>query len=119
MKSYSLILSRKQLLTMYKTFVSRLDGADIIYDKPFNDSFREKLEKVQYSALTITGPIKGTSQERLYKELDLESLRDRRWYWKLIFFHKIVKGLARSYLQSYLLPDNDRIYNTKSSIQYL
>ena len=33
--------------------------------KPFNDSFKEKLEKVQYSAgLIITGAIKGTSRER-------------------------------------------------------
>ena len=27
----------------------------------------------------------------------------------------IVKGLAPSYLQSHLLPDNERTYNTKSS----
>ena len=57
MKRLSLILSMKQLLTIYKTFVrSHLDYADIIHDKPFNESFKEKLEKVQYSAaLTITG----------------------------------------------------------------
>ena len=48
MKRLSLTLSRKQLLTIYKTFVrSHLDYADIIYDKPFNDSFKDKLEKVQ------------------------------------------------------------------------
>ena len=48
MKRLSLMLSRNQLLTIYKTFVrSHLDYADIIYDKPFNDSFKEKLEKVQ------------------------------------------------------------------------
>ena len=35
MKRLSLTLSRKQLLTIYKTFVrSHLDYADIIYDKP-------------------------------------------------------------------------------------
>ena len=112
----SLALSRKQLLTIYKTFVrSNLDYADIIYDKPFNDVFKEKLEKVQYSAaLIITGAIKGTSQERLYKELGLESLFDRRWYCKLVFFYKIVKGLALSYLQSYFFPDNEKTYNTRS-----
>ena len=81
MKSPSLILSRKQLLTIYKTFVrSHLDYADIICDKPFNDFFKEKLEKVQYSAaLIITRAIKGTSRKLLYKELGLESLSDRRW----------------------------------------
>ena len=45
MKKLSLILSRNLLLTIYKTFVrSHLDYGDIIYDKPFNDSFRGKLE---------------------------------------------------------------------------
>ena len=66
---------------------SHLDYADIIYDKLFNDAFKDKLEKVQYStALIITGAIKGTSRERLFKELGLESLCDRRWYRKLVFF---------------------------------
>ena len=67
------------------------------------------MEKGQYStALLITGAIKGTSQERLCKELGLKSLCDRRCYRKLVFFYKIVKGLAPSYLQSYLLPDNEK-----------
>ena len=89
-----------------------------IQDKAFNDAFKEKLKKVQYSAaLTFTGAIKGTSRERLYKELGLESLCDRRCYRKLVFSYKIVKGLAPSYLQSYLLPDNERTYDTWSSLR--
>ena len=101
MKRLSLTLSRKQLLTIYKTFVrSHLDYADIIYDKPFNDAFKENLEKVQYSAaLIITGAIKGTSWEHLYKEIGLKSLCGRRWCCKLVFFDKIVKGPAPSYLR--------------------
>ena len=119
MKIPSLTLSRKQLLTIYKTFVrSHLNYADIIYDKPFNDTFKEKLEKGQYSAaLIITGATKCTSGEYLYKKLGLESLCDRRWYRKLVFFNKILKGLAPSYLQSYLLPDNARTFNTRSSLR--
>ena len=99
MKRLSLTLSKKQLLTIYKTFFrSHLDYADIIYDKSFNDVFQEKLGKVQYSAaLVIAGAIKGASPKRLYKELGLESLFDRRWYRKLIFLHKIVKSLAQYY----------------------
>ena len=47
MKRLSLKLSRKQLLTIYKTFVrSHLDYADIIYDKPFNNSIKKKLQHV-------------------------------------------------------------------------
>ena len=82
-----LTLSRKQLLIIYKIVVrSHLDYADIIYDKTFNEAFKERLEKVQYSpTLTITGAIKGTSQESLYKEQGLESLCDS-WYRKLVSF---------------------------------
>ena len=75
-----------------------------IYHKPFNDAFKEKLEKVQYSAaLIFTGAIKSTSWQCLYKELGLKSLCDRRWYCKLVFFYKIVKGLVPSYLQFYFI----------------
>ena len=39
-----------------------LEYADIIYNKTFNNSFKEKLANVQYSAvLIITGAIKDTS----------------------------------------------------------
>ena len=96
------------MFTAYKTFVtSHLDYADIIYDKFFNEPFKEKLEKVQYSAaLIITGAIKGTSREHLRKELGLESLNYRRWYRKVVFFYKIVKDLALSFLQPYFFPDS-------------
>ena len=80
---------KETMLTVYKTFVrSHLNYANIIYYKPFNDAFKEKLEKVQYSAPLITGAIKAFSRERLYKKLGLESLCDRRWYHTLVFFKK-------------------------------
>ena len=45
MKKLSLFLSRKTLLTMYKSFVRpNFDYADIIYEKPFNESFKTKIE---------------------------------------------------------------------------
>ena len=69
MKRFSLILSRKSLLTIYKSFVRpNLDYADIIYDKPFNESFKIKIEMVQYKT-AITGATNGTSRHRLYQEL--------------------------------------------------
>ena len=85
-------LSRKSLLTIYKSFVRPLlDYADIIYDKPYNESFKEKLEAVQYNAcLAITGAIRGTSRERLFRELGLEILNNRRWS---SFFTKLSKDL--------------------------
>ena len=40
------MLSWKQPLTIYKTFVrSHLDYADITFDKPFNDSSKNKKTK--------------------------------------------------------------------------
>ena len=89
-KKLSLILSRKSLLTIFKSFVRpNLDYADIIYDKPFNESLKRKIEMIQYNAaLIITGTFKGTSCDKMYQELGLESLADRRWTRELIFFTK-------------------------------
>ena len=91
----SINLPRNALLTIYKSFVRlHLDYGDISYDKPNNENFQNKLEKVQYRAcLAITGAIQGTSRIKLYDELGLHSLIKRRWCNKLIFFYKIVNGL--------------------------
>ena len=67
-------IPRHSLITIYKSFIrSQLDYADVIYDQPSNQSFIEKIESSQYNAaLAITGAIRGTSKEKLYKALDLE-----------------------------------------------
>ena len=50
----------------------RLDWGDLIYDQPNNESFTQKTERIQYNdVLTITGAIKGTSQNKLYCEIVL------------------------------------------------
>ena len=100
----SVHLPRNALLTIYKSFVRpNLDYGDILYDKPDNQSFQSKLEKVQYRAcLPITNAIQGTSKERIYDELGLYSLSKRRWRSKLIFFYKIINGMLPDYLYSYL-----------------
>ena len=47
-----------------------------------------------------------------------ESLADRRWSRKLIFFHKIILGLQPYYLQSYFTPyDNEKVYWTRYATQ--
>ena len=58
-------------MTIYKAFLRPLtDYGDIIYDQPQNESFCEKLESVQCKGtLAITGPIQGTSREKIYHEL--------------------------------------------------
>ena len=65
----------------------QLDYGDTIYDQAYNDSFREKLESVQYNAaLAITGAIRGTSSVKRYQKLGLKSFQQRRWYRKLCTF---------------------------------
>ena len=78
-------LPRKSLITIYKTFLRpQIDYGDIIYDQPQNESFCEKIESIQYkAALAITGAIQGTSRERIYQELGLESLKSRRLHVQL------------------------------------
>ena len=73
-------IPRKLLLSIYKTFLRpHLDYCDVIYDKPHNEKFADTVESIQCNAaLAITGAIKGTSKEKLYNELGLEYLRDRR-----------------------------------------
>ena len=88
-------MPRKSLMTIYKALLRPLlDYGDIIYDQPHNESTCEKLGSVQYKVKSaITGAIQGTSREKIYQELGLESLRARRWYKRLSFMFKIVKEL--------------------------
>ena len=57
-------------LMIYKSFLRpHLDYGDVIYDQLNNESFTQKIERIQYkAALAITGPIKGTSQNKFYSE---------------------------------------------------
>ena len=99
-RKFQNVLPRSALLTIYKSFVRpHLDYGDVIYDKMFNESFHTKLESLQYNAtLAITGAIRGSSSEKLYKELGLESLKSRRWYRKMSLLFKILKNESPSYL---------------------
>ena len=118
MKGISLIkrlyyyLPRKSLLTIYRSYIRpHLDYCDVIYDQPHNASFCSKIESVQYNAaLAITGAIKGTSRNRLYHELGLESLSDRRRYRRLVYFFNIVNFNSPKYLSD-LLPEKQRSRN--------
>ena len=109
-------LPRKSLITIYKVFLRPLiDYGDIIYDQPNNNSFCEKLEVIQYkAALAITGAIQGTSRDRIYAELGLESLKDRRWYKRLTCMFKIMNEQAPHYLIN-LIPKCNQSIRTRNS----
>ena len=109
-------LPRNSLITIYKVFLRPLiDYIDIIYDQPNDDSFCEKLESIQYkAALAITGAIQGTSRDRIYAELGLESLKDRRWYKRLSCMFKIMNEQAPKYLIN-LIPKCNPIIRTRNN----
>ena len=88
LRKFHHILPRSFLLTSYKSFIrSHLDYGDIIYYQAYNASFHQKLDSIQYNAaLSISGAITGTSKEKLYNKLGLETLDKRRWYKKPCFF---------------------------------
>ena len=68
-------LPQKALLTTYKSFIRPpLGYGDILYDKPNNKNFQNKIEKFQYQAcLSIAGVIHSTSREKIYDELSFHS----------------------------------------------
>ena len=101
-------LPRNSLLTIYKALIRpHLDYGDVVYDYPGNASFMQKLESVKYNAsLAITVCFRSTSRDKLYSELGLESLANRRFYRRLIAFYKIVNKKAPQYLIDYL-PSQD------------
>ena len=123
-KALYFILPRKALLDIYKSFIRpHLDYCDIIYHKPTSDelsildydinssinpnkTFNDMIESVQYNAaLAITGCIRGTSRDRIYNELGIMSLYDRRNFRRLVFLYKIKNDLLPNYLKL-LLPEN-------------
>ena len=93
-KLRNILLPRAMLITIHKTFIRpHLDYGDVLY------------ESIQYNAcLALTGAIRGTSEEKIYQELGLESLRDRRWCRKLCLFYKVLENENPKYLFSLILP---------------
>ena len=110
-------LPRKALLQIYKSFIRpHLDYCDVIYLKPTYDEFYYayyserarsdpayttelftiNIDAVQYNAATaITGCIRGTSKEKLYTELSLTSLYDRRRFHRLSLLLEKISELIK------------------------
>ena len=70
---------------------------------------------MQYNAsLAITGAIRGTSKEKLWNELGIESLQLRRLYRKLCYFYKFYKHESPQYLFK-LVPLRQSPYTTRNT----
>ena len=58
------------------------------------------LESTQYqAALAITGARKGTNLDKIYEQLGWKSLNERRIFWRLTMFYKIMHNLTPTYLK--------------------
>ena len=114
------ILTRTSLLTIYKSFIRpHLDYGDIVYDQPSNDAFSNKLETVRYNAaLAIMRAVKRTSREKLYQELGLEYLHQRRWMRRFCLFYKVVSTKLTAFIYDTIPPvsQSQRHPNTFNSI---
>ena len=77
----------------------------MIYDRPQNESFYEKIEPVQCkAALAITGTIQGIYGQKIYQELAyIESFKSRGWYIRVSCIFKIMKEEAPNYLRKLIL----------------
>ena len=62
--------------------------------------------------LPIKGAIRGTSKEKFYQDLGLESLEKRRWYWKLCYIYKIFDKKSSTYLLNIIIVSS-RSYFTR------
>ena len=92
--------------------------ADIIYVKPLTESFNDELEMVRYNAaFVITGAIKSTSPDRIYRELSLESLAEQRRSHKISFFNIIINVLLSVYLHAYINYCGEDVYRARSPNQ--
>ena len=79
-------------------------------------SFHQKLEPIQYNAaLVVTGAIRGSSREKLYQELGLESLKQRHSFRKLYYFFNITKNQSPKYLSD-TIPTPRTAYKTRNNI---
>ena len=116
LRKLQIFLPRAAHITIYKAFSRpHLDYGDILYDQVYNRSFHQMLESIQYNTcLAMTGAIRGTSKEKLYQELGLESLQLRRWYRKLGMFYKIFKSQSPQYLFK-LIPEKTSSYLTRNA----
>ena len=111
---------RFSLLTIYKSFARRhLEYGCVVYDQPNNFRLSDKTETVQYNAaLAITGAIRGTSKKKLYQELGLESLKDRRWLRRMSYLYKIISTKLPPYLRE-LIPPLQRSHRYPGCFQTL
>ena len=103
--SFKYKFNRKTLEILYKSYIlPHLDYSDVVWDN-CPAVLANELENIHLEALRIiTGSVRGTSHDKLYRESGFVPLTMRRCRHKLILFYKIVNGQLPLYLNIYLPP---------------
>ena len=57
----------------------------------------------------------GSSTEKIYEELSLESLKSKRWYRKMSFLYKVLKSESLSYMLNTIPNINKKQHQTRNS----
>ena len=70
-------------------------------------------QKLYNCCVAIIAAIRGTSEEKMYQKLRLESLESIRWFSKLSFFFKILKNKSPDYLFR-ITPQKNSSYITRN-----
>ena len=110
-------LDRSTLEKIYLNFVRpKLEYANIVWDDCAGYC-KDKIENVQLlCARIVTGAKRGTHHDLLYKELQWQTLSERRHVSKLKFMYKLKNRIAPEYLSS-LLP-NTRSVNVLYNLRH-
>ena len=76
-----------------------MDYGCIIYDN-ISMNLVSRLENIYRAAQIVTGAYHHTDTRTLLNEFSLCTLQERRSYFKLCFYHKLLNGLLPTYLNS-------------------
>ncbi len=99
LRSFKFLLKRSALERMYISIIRPLlEYADVVWSN-ITQELKNELESVQTEAARIVcGATKYCNIQKLYHELNWETLETRRNKHKLILFYKMKNGLAPPYL---------------------
>ena len=105
LRSLKYTLSRKTLEHLYKAFIRpKLEYASCVWSNASLEQLRD-VENVQLASMrVVTGAIKGTKHESIYRELPWETTYERRLNKNLAVYYKTYHNLVPSYLRDILPP---------------
>ena len=114
-------LQRSTLDLLYKTTVrSVIDYGLIVYCNSLNQSDKNKIDKIQYTAAKlVSSTLHLTSRVKLEKELGWSSIKDRADFLGLTLFHKIHCNTLRPLVKSCMPRFSQRVSDQERVKTYI